>query len=347
MHLVMKLEDKMSDLTDEIVAEWPDRFGIMPRKYGGRGYVYATEWNPCTLAMYTKIVHPERIPISDAAQNRMLRGRLLESLFYERLIPICRRIKAKFERTQERVSIRSEGSEGREIIVGKIDGVLTDRDSRKRIVEIKTGRIATRMRTVEDMYNDRWGKLFLAQIGTYMHATGLDGLFLLEREWQSIPHILEVNRDDKLIDEIMKDFIAKAKIISLQLRCTGSKSDESIMEELGIDSSACGSCALAASCKAFVSKSSLTPNDEMVSRLNDIAERLTHLSEAHREYEKLWKTMRQEFAGTHRLDTGTYVLTGKKCKRRTYDIPDNVKNKYLLITDYWKLELARSQADDK
>lgn len=326
----------MSDqFISEVLKAWWERAEIPYRSGAGRDYVYASGWKPCALAMFREVRSPEQA-FSETSLDNMFRGRLLESLLFEQLMGICRKIGGVISRNQERVSIADQpardGTSG-ELITGKIDGVLASPDGDKRVLEIKTGKIARSIACLADFSSSVWGRAYLAQMSVYMQALQMDGLFILEGNG-AIPRLIEVNRDDHEVISAYGDFFEKATEVKAAL--SGDNAS------LSVGKSYCRYCRFRSDCPEA---SGGTADAQVpIEDIDDKVDELMALEPQHRRYLKINDEIKKLCRGRDLVAGQKYQITGKWSRRRVPKIPDDVRDEYLVTQEYWTMAIKEKEA---
>jgi hypothetical protein len=75
-------------------------------------------------------------------------------------------------------------------------------------------------------------------------------------------------------------------------------------------------------------------------------DRLAELKPIHKEYESLYEQVKEIFKNVRLAIVGKWTVTGKLSKRKSYEIPDDIKMKYAKSTESWLMKIQEGEESE-
>ena len=217
-------------------------------------------------------------------------------------------------------------------ITGHIDLKITDGDGQAYPCEIKSMNpyIFDSINTLEDMVNSPkpWIPRYVGQLYIYLLLSNSElGVFYLKNKTSGQPKEIWVPLDYDRAEEL----IQRAERIN---KCVEAN-------ELpdGKAGPGCGFCGFRHIClpdQDMGSELELMTDPELEGKLD----RRGELEAAYKEYGRLDKQVKAAVRGHGKLLLGDWLITGKECKRKTFEIPDTIKAEYAGESTYWKASIT-------
>lgn len=315
-------ELNIQDLTASIENAW--REWIVKeedRERSPHKYVYASAYRKCTRRMAYDLIQPEMQPAFDAdILARFRRGKDRERDLLADLPFIGRNSDPSFEVIghQERFEINDR--RGRVIVVGKKDAEIKFAGGPSAPLECKSWSptIISRISCFADLLNSPWTSSASYQILSYLYGFNRPyGIMLLDKP--GIPLLLPVVLEDHL--EQMERFLRQAE------EAVDAAENNHLPEYID-DPSECRRCGYyGAICNPPMDSgpgAQVFTDQELEADLS----RRDSLSEAADEYDAIDKRVKARLRGVEHGICGPFSITGSYRRKTSYDIPDEVKNKY-------------------
>jgi len=217
-------------------------------------------------------------------------------------------------------------------LTGKIDGKIVW-NNRRVPFEVKSmnPNSFNRVQTLDDIKNDSFLSRYYRQIQVYLLGHNEpDGLLFLTNcmgAWK----ILAVELDYEESEKILK------KVASINAYLDAG----TLPDRIPYDPDICGFCSFAHICLPDVVNEAIVKwedNPKVAKLLN----RLDELKPPHKEYEELYEEFKAIFKGVPLAVVGKWTVTGKLSKRKSYDIPDDIKAKYVQSSETWLLKIMKA-----
>ena len=80
-------------------------------------------------------------------------------------------------------------------------------------------------------------------------------------------------------------------------------------------------------------------------QLAAMLDRLDELKPYVDEYKQIDNELKKILEGKEKLLVGNWMITGKWIEKKSYDIPAEIKEKYITVTRYWKRNIEKITAE--
>jgi len=218
-------------------------------------------------------------------------------------------------------------------ITGSIDGKIID-DGQVYPLEIKSAApyAFDSINTIEDMKRHKWHYMrkYPAQLTLYLLMDGKErGLFLFKNK--STGALKEIWLD--LDYEFAESLIAKAETINHHV------AEGSLPEAMEYDEGICTDCGFAHICMPDRIGKEVEIIDD--SELLELLARYDALKPSYKEYEDVDKRISELVKGREKILVGDWFIEGKWNNRKSYNVPDEIKQQYQMMTEYWQKKIMR------
>lgn len=227
-----------------------------------------------------------------------------------------------FNVIQNQMPIEIKNRTGELVCRGKIDGLI--QYGRQRFaLEIKTmsPNVFNSVNSIEDFYKKPYLRKYLSQIWLYLYGNNLEyGLFMLDNlmgQWKAVP--IELNYE------------ATEGILQRLERCWEYVKKKEYPDPIPYDSTMCDDCAFAATCLRDVSSKNildLSADEEF----STMAKRCAELKPLVKEHDAIEKGIKLKLEGVNErkiIMGDTWKVEVSMSKRKTANVPDDVKEKYM------------------
>lgn len=229
---------------------------------------------------------------------------------------------------------------GKVLARGRTDLSLSRLESRKNfVVEVKC--MQTHMWASinhwRDLLRNTWTRKYVRQLMMYLKARKMtEGLFLLD-DFQGHWKILPVEVDE----EFVADAIAKVE------RAQAAKEAGKPPERIPYDHSLCGMCAFQAVCIPDIKQDPRIKVVENAELAKLLEVRDTNL-ESWRKVERVNATLKKFFEDVKEgaFTIGNFIVTRTSSLRKSYEIPDEIKEKYMTKKPSYKNDIERFSVPD-
>lgn len=191
--------------------------------------------------------------------------------------------------------------------------------------------------TWRDLLRNSWYRKYVRQLMLYMKAKGLnEGLFLLD-DFQGHWKILVVDMDE--------DFIADA--VRKIERANRAVAEGVAPDRIPYAHDLCGMCNFRAVCIPDINAVPAQKIEGNPTLAKHLEVREAHL-DSWKKVESANKAIKAAFESVRDgiFTVGNFIITRRAGQRKTYPVPDDVKEKYLVMTDTFKNEIERFQKPD-
>lgn len=289
-----------------------------------RSYVYASGRRSCVRRTALDLMHPEDEPESEPdALERMQRGKERENAIIARLLQIGPRCSPPFEVIEGQSHFALKDEDGLDLVHGKIDCRLDFGNGIRPIAEAKSGQMAARIESIEDMDRSPWTRSWPDQLLSYLMAKNEPwGFFILDRP--GLPLFLPVVLADHL--DRVKAFMAESR--AAVLAASGKTDLPSFTDHL----SDCRRCPhLNKSCTPPAL--SAGPGLKVIEDgdLIALAEDREQNEEGYRAYTYADKVLKEALRGIEHGVMGPFEVSGKWGKSTRLEIPEDVKKTYQVV----------------
>lgn len=290
-----------------------------------RSNTYASQVPTCIRQGYYAIKEWDKAKLHDAElQARFNKGKQEETNLIAELVSLG------YEIVEQQVPLDKALTE-RYRLSGKIDGKIKH-GGRRIPFEVKSMHPMSfsKVNTIADIKDDSFMIKYYRQMQVYLLGHNEPaGLFFLTDclgHWKIIP--VELNYEDA--ESVLQTVEAINKHVA----------GNSIPDRIPYDSDICGFCSFAHICLPDVINEAIVQweNNPKVSSMLD---RISELKPAHKEYEGLYEQAKEIFKNVRLAVVGKWTVTGKASKRKSYEIPEDVKQKYLKSTESWLMKIQQ------
>lgn len=240
-----------------------------------------------------------------------------------------------YEIVEQQVSLDKALTE-RYRLSGKIDGKIKY-GGRRIPFEVKSMHPMSfaKVNTIADIKDDTFMVKYYRQMQVYLLGHNEPaGLFFLTDclgHWKIIP--VELNYEDaeavlQTVEAINKNVAAK-----------------SLPDRIPYDPDICGFCSFAHICLPDVINEAIIKWEDNP-KVAVMLDRLGDLKPAHKEYESVYEQVKEIFKNVRLAVVGKWTVSGKASKRKSYEIPDDVKQKYLKSTDTWLMKIQAGDTEE-
>lgn len=312
------LEKRRARLQSEIKV-WP------------RSNIYASQINSCTRQGVYQLTEWDKAKLhNEVLQARFNKGRQEETNLITELVSL------NYEIVEQQVPLEKAMTE-RYRLSGKIDGKIKY-GGRRIPFEVKSMHPMSfsKVNTIADIKDDSFMVKYYRQMQVYLLGHNEPaGLFFLTDclgHWKIIP--VELNYEDA--EQILQIVEAINKHVKAG----------SLPDRIPYDPDICGFCSFAHICLPDVVNEAIVKweNNPKVANLLD---RLSELKPSHKEYEALYEEFKEIFKGVPLAVVGKWTVTGKLSKRKTYDVPDDIKAKYIQSSETWLLKIMKADETEE
>jgi len=309
-----------------------------PRATGGDIYkpvnVYASKRRECTRQMALDMLHPEDDgDFNNATRERFEQGNEAQANLISRLMRMARFCDPPFQVIEQEHRFVVNDRDGIQLVTGRMDARLKFTDGPRPPVEIKSGRTYENAETVEDLDNGVWSRGSVDELLSYMlGAEEAWGFIMCRRQ----------GREPSMIPVILEDHLERAEqFLKTARQAVDARHGRADLPAFTENTMLCRKC-------SHHGKSCTPPGldfgkgmrviaDPMLIQLAEIREKSY---EAHTQFEKADKILKQELRGTEMGVLGPFNLTGKWMRSTTYNIPDKIKEKYKEVNPAGKFKLT-------
>ncbi|HDD70670.1 MAG TPA: hypothetical protein ENF94_00755 [Candidatus Woesearchaeota archaeon] len=192
-------------------------------------------------------------------------------------------------------------------------------------LEVKTTSpyIFRTIQSAKDLYESKhyWVRMYPAQMTIYLLLDNKEeGIFIFKDK--SSGELKEIVF--KLDYELGEELLQKAEKVNEYVK------REEIPDPIEFDEEICGSCGFLHICLPDVKREEilLLEDPELLEKLD----RWYELKQLLKEYNELDKQIKEALKGKERVVLGSFLITGKWVKRKTYEVPE---------TEYWQMKIQR------
>ena len=299
-----------------------ESFGSRPR----RNYVYSSGRRSCVRRMALDLMSPGDEPEAGVdALERMQKGKEREASLIARLIQIGPRCSEPFEVIEGQSHFRIEDKDGLDLIHGKIDCRLDFGNGIRPIAEAKSGQMAARISSIEDMDRSPWTRAWPDQLLSYLEAKDEPwGFFILERP--GVPLFLPVVREEHR--ERIDSFKADARLAVLASKGEGPLPP---FAEKKSDCRACPHLNKSCTPPTLSAGPGLTVIEDL--DLVALAEIREQNEEAYRAYSWADGELKDALRGVEHGVMGPFEISGKWGKNTKYVFPREDVKKSFQVSD--------------
>jgi hypothetical protein len=101
----------------------------------------------------------------------------------------------------------------------------------------------------------------------------------------------------------------------------------------------CNDCPYVHICRPAITGTEFEILDD--NRIAEMLDRLEELKPYVQEHKQLDDELKKILEGKEKLLVGNWIVTGKWMERKGYDIPSEIKEKYVTVTKYWKRNIEK------
>lgn len=319
------IEDLAKQILDKRNARLISEIKVWPRTN-----TYASQVPTCLRQGVYSITEWDKTKLHDAQlQARFNKGKQEETNLISELTSLG------YEIVEQQVSLDKALTE-RYRLSGKIDGKIKY-DGRRIPFEVKSMHPMSfaKVSTIADIKDDHFMIKYYRQMQVYLLGHNEPaGLFFLTDclgHWKIIP--VELNYDDA--ESVLQTVEAINKHVA----------SSSVPDRIPYDPDVCGFCSFAHICLPDVINEAILQwedNPKVASMLDRIGE----LKPAHKEYESLYEQVKEIFKNVPLAVVGKWTVSGKASKRKSYEIPDEVKQKYVKSTESWLMKIQQGESSE-
>ena len=186
--------------------------------------------------------------------------------------------------------------------------------------------------SIEDMKRHKYHYMrkYPAQLMLYLLMDGKDrGLFLFKNK--STGELKEIWMD--LDYDFGESLIKKAEAINRHV------AEGTLPEPMDFDENICSECAFAHICMPErIGKEVEVLDDD---HLLELLAKYDELKPQAKEFDQVDGELKKLLNGRDKLLIGDWFITGKLVDRTSYDLPAELKEKYKVISQYWKRQIAK------
>lgn len=316
------MEPATLDLSATLTQAWEGYLRVNRQtSRNARDYVYSSGSRDCVRQMALDLIHPEDQPLWTADQlERFERGKEREAAVVARLMQIGPRCSPPFEVIEGQSRFQIPDRDGTIVIVGKIDGQLSFKGTKRRpIFEVKSGESFRYVETVEDLDNSPWTRRGADQLLSYAFATG-EPEVLLVIDRPGLPGFLVLELEKHL--ERVERFLQAARW------AVDARFKRRELPPFTETPTLCRRC-------DHFGKSCAPPVDYGQGLKIITDERLIRAAEVFakdhvtaKECDRAEKVLKEALKGTPEALVGPLVYRGKPGKSTTFEIPDEIKEQY-------------------
>jgi len=295
-----------------------------------RTNTYASQVPTCIRQGYYAIKEWDKAKLHDAElQARFNKGKQEETNLISELVSLG------YEIVEQQVPLDKALVE-RYRLSGKIDGKIKY-GGRRIPFEVKSMHPMSfaKVKSIADIKDDSFMVKYYRQMQVYLLGHNEPaGLFFLTDclgHWKVIP--VELNYDEA------------EKVLQTVERINKHVNDERLPDRIPYDPDICGYCSFAHICLPDIVNEAMVKWEENP-RANSVLDRLEQLKPSHKEYESLYEEIKTIFKEVPLAILGKWTVTGKWSKRRSYDVPAEIKEKYVKSTENWLLKIQKSDEVD-
>jgi hypothetical protein len=148
------------------------------------------------------------------------------------------------------------------------------------------------------------------------------------------------------------------KIIPVELNYTDAESvlqtveainqnvaDKTLPDRIPYDADVCGYCAFSHICLPDIVNEAIVKWEDNPA-VAGMLDRLAELKPIHKEYESLYEQVKEIFKNVRLAIVGKWTVTGKLSKRKSYEIPDDIKMKYAKSTESWLMKIQEGEESE-
>lgn len=303
-----------------------------------RQYVYASSWRACDRRLVYDMTSPDQVqPFSPDTLANFRRGNDRERELLIDLARVGRANDPAFELVGQQERFELKDRKGRIVIVGKTDARLKfGRTSAP--VETKSWNVNTvaRIQRFDDLFNNPWTRSGAYQLLCYLYGSGEPmGFMLLDRN--GLPLILPVVLFDYL-DQV-EEFLSRAEV-AIDHRDAGT------LPDFHKDPGECKRCPFfGAVCQPPLKYegAQILTDPELLEML-EIREQN---KKAAKDFEWTDKELKKRLRGVEQGIAGGFSLAGKWGKNTTYELPPEIKEKYVKVDPKGKFTLTITRVDSQ
>lgn len=316
----------IENLAKEILDKRKSRL-LSDIKVWPRTNTYASQVPTCIRQGYYAIKEWDKAKLHDAElQARFNKGKQEETNLIAELVSLG------YEIVEQQVPLDKALTE-RYRLSGKIDGKIKYAGHRIPF-EVKSMHPMSfaKVTTIADIKDDHFMIKYYRQMQVYLLGHNEPaGLFFLTDclgHWKIIP--VELNYDDA--ETVLQTVEAINKHVG----------QSSLPDRIPYDPDICGFCSFAHICLPDVINEAIVQweNNPKVANMLD---RLGDLKPAHKEYESLYEQVKETFKNVRLAVVGKWTVSGKVSKRKCYEIPDDIKQKYAKSTENWLMKIQQGE----
>lgn len=308
------IEKRRSRLSSDIKV-WP------------RSNTYASQVPTCLRQGVYAITEWDKTKLHDAdLQARFNKGKQEETNLISELMALG------YEIVEQQVPL-DKALTDKYKLSGKIDGKIKFGGHRIPF-EVKSMHPLSfaKVNAISDIKNDSFMVKYYRQMQVYLLGHNeAAGLFILTDclgHWKIIP--VELNYSDA--ESVLQTVEAINRHVS----------DKSLPDRIPYDADVCGYCSFSHICLPDIVNEAIVQwedNPVVVGMLD----RLGELKPAHKEYEGLYEQVKEIFKNVRLAIVGKWTVTGKLSKRKSYEIPDDIKLKYAKSTESWLMKIQEGE----
>ncbi len=325
----MGTNEKLDLLINDITEKRKAKFEAARSVYA-RTHFIASDISACDRYMvYSVLNWQERKAFDGGVMARLEEGSRHEKQMIAELLTMG------FSVIQNQMPIEIKDNKGVLMCRGKIDGLL-EYQGQKFAMEIKTmnPNVFNSINCLEDFQRKPYLRKYLAQLQLYLYGNNLEyGLFILDNlmgQWKMIPVMLDYEGTEAILQKIERNW---KNVIN-----------KTYPAPISYDSEMCEDCSFAATCLRDIPASNRLDFSEDKD-LPVIVNRFLELKPVVKEYDVLDKAIKSK---CELVTENKTIIVGDNAKievsfgkRKSYNVPDDVKNQYLEMTDTKKVQVVR------
>lgn len=291
-----------------------------------RSNTYASQVPSCVRQGFYAIKEWDKVKLHDPElQARFNKGKQEETNLIQELVSLG------YEIVEQQVPLEKAMVQ-KYRLSGKIDGKIKY-GGRRIPFEVKSMHPMSfsKVTTIADIKDDPFMVKYYRQMQVYLLGHNEPaGLFFLTDclgHWKVIP--VELNFDDA--EQVLQTVEKINKHVDSGV----------VPDRIPYDSEVCGFCSFAHICLPDVVNEAIVKweNNPQVAKL---LARLDELKPTHKEYESLYEECKTIFKDVPLAIVDKWTITGKLSKRKTYEIPDEIKGKYAKSADVWLMKIQKT-----
>lgn len=285
-----------------------------------RDYVRASQWRACDRAMVYDLMAAPRPAWTPEQLANFRRGSDRERDLLRDLATIGRNADPPFAVTEQQITVRLKGRNGRDVIVGHCDGVLSIPSLDKRYpIEVKSWspNLVARIETFSDLLRSPYTRSGAYQLLAYLygHSEPL-GFLILDRH--GIPLLIPVELEPHL--DLMEQFLARAEA-AVEAKA-GGKTPDFIR-----DADECRRCPyFGGTCQPtldYGKGAQVVADEELLAALD----RREELKRAAEEFAELDEVVKKKLRGVEMAVAGNFLIEGRWAQKTFYTPPEDVQRK--------------------